>query len=300
MRATPLFFLLLSLAQGAGNRGDVFASIGTRTTTGIIRRYSPAGVLLETWSTGAPGFVAGSAFDAAGNFHVASLSSGRVYTFDKDGNLLREFLTGDRTPESIVFNCAGEMYVGHGRGDHTVRKFAPAGTLLSIYHPSVGPFGADWIDLAADQSTLFYTSEGRLIRRFDLRTERQLPDFAALPGTAQAFAIRLLSDGGLIVADQLDIKRLDAAGKVIKTYDAAGQDFWFSLSLDPDGTSIWASDFVTGMIYRFNLASAAVEFSIDTGFPNQLRGVSALGEVRQGCPSAKQSGDAVGRRPQGN
>jgi hypothetical protein len=87
------------------------------------------------------------------------------------------------------------------------------------------------------------------------------------------FALRLLppgdGSGGLLVThvrrneDQTyfesDIKRLDGSGNVVQTYSVSGADFWFSLALDPNGTSFWAGDGFTGNVYRFNIFTGARE-----------------------------------------
>src|SRR5205823_4836950 len=122
--------------------------------------------------------------------------------------------------------------------------------------------GIDWLALATDQCTLFYSCEGGRIQRWDVCARRQLPDFASLPGSGLAFAIRLLppgdGSGGLLVADNADVKRLDGRGAVVQTYDVAGQPYWFALALDPDGTSFWSGGSNGGSLYRFDLATGAV------------------------------------------
>ena len=148
--------------------------------------------------------------------------------------------------------------------------------------------GSDWIDLAADQTTMFYTSEGRLVYRYDVSTSTQLTNFATLPGPRGpniAFALRLLppgdGSGGLLVADQSNIKRLDGSGAVVQTYDVAGEDGWFSLNLDPNGTSFWAGNFPSSNnFYRFNIATGAIEAGpINTGAGTQLFGLCLKGEL---------------------
>ena len=54
----------------------------------------------------------------------------------------------------------------------------------------------DWLDLAADQKTMFFSDEvSHAVHRFDVSTNTPLPDFATgLPG-ANTFALRLLGPG---------------------------------------------------------------------------------------------------------
>src|SRR3989344_3514419 len=73
-----------------------------------------------------------------------------------------------------------------------------------------------------------------------------------------------------------DIQRYDAAG--VQTYDVAGEDGWFALNLDPNGTSFWAGDFGTNNFYRFGIASGLVEVGpIASG--GSLFGLCVKGEL---------------------
>ena len=73
---------------------------------------------------------------------------------------------------------------------------------------------------------ILYTSEGRQVKRFDVFNNGQLDDFANLGNAGgpnfRLFALRLLPDGGLLVADKGNIKRLNSVGTVVKEYDADG------------------------------------------------------------------------------
>ena len=134
--------------------------------------------------------------------------------------------------------------------------------------------------MAADQCTIFYTSEGGKIKRFNVCTNTQLPDFANIGGNS--FALRLLppfdGSGGLLVANFTTVKRLDGTGAVIQSYDAAGQDQWFALSLDPNGTSFWSGSLNTGTFFRLNISTGAVEVGpIATG--SELDGLCVKGEI---------------------
>src|SRR5207247_193869 len=86
--------------------------------------------------------------------------------------------------------------------------------------------------------------------------------------------------GGLLVADILNVKRLDAGGAVIQTYDVAGEDSWFSLNLDPNGTSFWSGNIDSANIYKFNIATGAVEASFNTGTGSgTIFGICLKGEL---------------------
>jgi sugar lactone lactonase YvrE len=274
--------VLIGLATGNAAQastfqtGDVFAAV----SNGQVQHYDSTPTLLETLNTTQGGFTTGMAFDQAGNLYVTNFSAGSVSKFDNNGNLLGIWgnATGLATPESIVFNQAGDAYVGTLGGG--IVKFDQNGNVLQNLS---GAGRVDWLDLAADQKTIFYTQEGRQILRYDVSTDTQLSDFAALPGAGEAFALRLLSDGGLLVADGDNVKRLDSTGAVVQTYDVAGEDNWFALNLDPDGKSFWSGDFGTANFYKFDIATGNQLTSKNTGTGgNTLFGLAVFGEITQG------------------
>jgi hypothetical protein len=146
--------------------------------------------------------------------------------------------------------------------------------------------GTDWIDLAADQKTLVYSSEGQRVLKYDTSTSTQLADFGAVTGTA-AYALRLLGDGGLLVADTQDVKRLDSTGATTQTYDVASDDGFFALNLDADGTSFWTGSFSTQKLYKFDIATGALLDTIDTTVDitgSSLFGVTVFGEITEAVP----------------
>lgn len=254
--------------------GDVFASVGN----GMVRRFTPSGTLLQTLNTGRGGFTTGSAFDGAGNFYVTDFSAGSVSKFSPTGTLLGTFATGLRTPESIVFDQLGNVYVGQTGGG--INKYDANGTLLNSF---ISGTRIDWMDLAADQRTVYFTQEGNRIGRFDLVTNTFLPDFAT--GFNNAFALRILPDGSVLLADETTVRHVSSVGTLIRTYNAANENTWFALNLDPDGTSFWSGNFGSGNLYRFDIATGAqlASFNAVSG-SFQLFGVSVSGERTVGGP----------------
>ncbi len=72
----------------------------------------------------------------------------------------------------------------------------------------------------------------------------QLPNFnvAPLPG-GEAQDLRVLPDGGVLVASGQVIARLNASGALIQTYGVAGEpSLWGGLDLVGDRT-FWASNY---------------------------------------------------------
>lgn len=274
--------------QNGFQRGDVFVSL----TDGLIKRYSQtSGALLQTLDTltGTGFFMTGGAFDRNTNFFVTGFSARTIYRFDPNGNLLSDFARDfNGRPESILFNGAGQVYVGTVDGDNDVLKYDEAGNVLDRYDVAVERRGSDWIDLAADKCTLYYTSQGARILRYDVCSKTQLTDFVNnLPGSS-SYALRLLPGGGLLVADTNEILRLDATGNITQRYDAPDENDWFALTLDPDGTSFWSAAIASGNIYKFDIASGNQITRILTT-PGSVFGVTVLGEITVVNPSPSPS-----------
>ena len=279
-RTTPwMLSLLIGVLSAGANQparavtpwvtGDVFAGV----SNGTYQVYDNTGVFKEAISDGLDGLTTGCAFNPSlTRLYTTNFRRAKVFVYD-DPNphpVSQIIDTGLTSPggrsESVVFDAAGSFYVGHADGNQLLHKYDAAGNLLMTFSPQIERRGTVWNDLAADQRTMFYASGGGLIKRFDVGSNVQLPDFASIG--RRSFALRLLlpADGraGLIVANVLDIKRLDGSGTVVQTYDVRGEDRWFSMSLDPNRTSFWAGS--TFNFYRFNLVTGAIEVGpINTG-----------------------------------
>src|SRR5439155_22164108 len=129
------------------------------------------------------------------------------------------------------------------------------------------------IDLAPDGCTLYYTSLGHYVSRFNVCTNTQLPNFnaTALPSNAGAVGVRVLPNGaGVIVADSEVIYRLDSTGQIAATYDAVGDDYLASIFLDADGKSFWSSSYGTSNVYKFDILTGAVLMNFYVSDPGTL------------------------------
>jgi hypothetical protein len=259
--------------------GDVFVSVGE----GQVQEWKPDGTFVQTLDTTTNSAeTTGLAFDASGNLYVTDWTASDVTKFTSAGSLAGSFGTGyDAShPESIVFDAAGNAYVGlaDATGD-SLLKFDSAGQPVASFSPVAEDRGTDWIDLAPDQCTVYYTSEGTTVKTFNVCTDSQGADFATgLPGTF-AYALRLLPGGGALVADTQTIVRLDATGQIVQQYDDPGATgFWFSLALDRDGTTFWAGDPTTGEVAHFNIATGSLLSTFTTtpvsGSINQAGGIA--------------------------
>jgi outer membrane protein assembly factor BamB len=263
------------------SEGDVFVSVGN----GKVEHYDPDGNFIQTLDSLTPGaYTTGMAFDSDGKLYVTTFNGAAVKVFDTDGSLLGSFGSGyNASPESILFDSAGNAYVGQADGTGDILKFDSTGASLDSFNVATEARGSDWIDLAADQCTMFYTSEHFGIKRYDVCTDTQLTDFATLPGRP-AFALRILPTGDVLVADSAVIYRVNTTGAVVQTYDAATENNWFALNLDPDGTSFWSADFGTSKVVKFDIASGAILDSFTTQITGQVFGLAIAGELTVARP----------------
>ena len=288
----PLVIAISACAAAGAERGDVFVA----TSNGQVLRFNKSLKWLETLNTGVTNDIGGMSFDINGNLYVTNFNAGNITKFNAYGEIggRNPFVITESNNESIVFDLNGDFYVGIASPRYKaidvnipahIFKFNSAGFLLDLFEVKRENRGADWIDLAADQRTMFYTSEGRKIFRFDVTTKNQLPNFADLSNHAGiACALRLLPDGGLLVADYVNIKRLSAQGEVVQMYDLPGQDGWFALNLDPDGTSFWSGDQTNnGTLAKFNINNGDVlETANDVS--NKIGGLTVYGELTAALP----------------
>jgi hypothetical protein len=264
-------------------KGDILVSIGF----GRVQWRDPSGNLIQTLDTQSKAQNAGLVFNTTDkNLYVADFNARNVSVLDSTGSLIGSFGFGySDWPESILFDRAGNAYIGEAslesqiNGNGTILEFDATGNPISQFTVAAERRGADWIDLASDQCTIYYTSEGISIKRYDVCTNQQLPDFATdLPGGI-AYALRLLPGGGLLVADAQQTLRLDNTGKIVQAYDAPNQDSWFALNLDPDGTSFWSADQKTRDVFKFNIDTGNQILTFNAGDVNGIDGLAIVGEI---------------------
>jgi Big-like domain-containing protein len=269
--------------------GDVFAG----DSNGLIKHFSPTGVLLDTLNTQSNSFEdTGMCFGESGNLRSTNFTANNMTLFDNMGNVLTFPWAGpfSQHPESCVLDATGNIYVGQADGSRDVLKLSPGGTLLASFNVATGPRGSDWIDLAADQCTLYYTSEGNTIRRFDVCGNAQLPDFATGftdPGSSTVcYALRIRPNGEVMVACTDKIYRLSAAGTVIQRYPlpAGETSFLFAMNLDPDNATFWTAGFNSGNIYRINIDTGALVTQFAAG--SAVKGLAIFGEITVARPPA--------------
>ena len=253
--------------------GDVFVSL----EPGPVQWHLPDGTLRSVLVPTVPGLGEGMAFDASGNLHVARWcvdgpcenTGNTIEKFNVLGHSMgevgRDF---NCNPHTIDFDSAGSAYVGQAGCRRTILKFVQSEILPTEHVVAVENQGVFWMDLAPDDCTMFYTSVGPNVKRYDMCAGTQLPDFnaAPLPG-GTTHDLRVLADGGVLVSSGDVIARLDSAGVLTRTYHVPGEGaLWAGLDLAADG-AFWAANYFSSNVHKFNLDDGTHLASFSTGTP---------------------------------
>jgi hypothetical protein len=253
--------------------GDVFVSL----EPGPVQWYTPDGLLRQVLVSTVPGTGEGLGFDPSGNLYVARWCTDPSCT--STGNTIEMFSvlgvsmgavgTGyNCSPHAIVFREDWTAFVGQAGCSGDVLRFTPGTIEPDGFDVAPENQGSFWVDLAPDECTLFYTSMGPNVKRYDTCGGAQLPDFNLdpLPGGV-THDLRVLPDGGVIVSSGEVVVRLDASGALVQTYAVPGEStLWAGLALAADGT-FWAANYYSSIIHKFDLASGIRLAGINTGMP---------------------------------
>jgi sugar lactone lactonase YvrE len=270
------------------DKGDLYVGLDN----GVVQHYTNTGHTRGTPMDSMTGSIksTGMCFDASGNLFSTQLSANTVSKFSASGALISShFGSGyNQGPESCVVNAAGQILVGQAGGSHDVLKFDSSGNLIARYSPTVGPGGTDWIDLGGDQCTLYYTSLGSVVRRFNVCTNSQMSDFATAP-SGPCYAHRVRPNGEVLLTCSDDIYRFDPAGHKFQSYRDSLQPapgVLVSLNLDPDNASFWTAD-APSRVYRVNIAPPGL-LLFTFPIPSVVGGLAVVGEPQQ-MPSPSPS-----------
>jgi hypothetical protein len=251
--------------QGSDWRvGDIFVAVGN----GQYKVYGSDGTFKETISDGLGGITRSCAIDSTYHLLTTNYTNTKVvrraigHPHDSIGTFAGNEIS--LNSDSIVFDGAGNFYVGNAGGTHATVKYNPDGTISTAF-PIAGDQGnknaCGWIDLSADGNTLFYTCEGRSVKRYNVgASPSQLINFATFSGSTHLYALRVLPSsvgGGLLVAAEDEIWLLNSAGAIIRRYDVPGEDNWQVLALDPlPSHRFWAGNPTTQNVYEFDMNDA--------------------------------------------
>jgi hypothetical protein len=242
----------VALGSVAWTVGDVFVATGNGNYQvwhiANPTAKNPVYTNIQPINDGLGGVTSGCAFDSAYRFFGTNFTNTIVDQYSIDATyglagtngLVGKFATGGGTStlnESIAFDGQGNFFVGHEGGSKALEKWTR--TALNANPPvSYGPYqltnswtppqlqlensGVDWLDVAQDGHTIFYTSKGRKIFMFD--TTAATPqavvyaDLSLLGGNVskgKLFAIRVVPSAGAVpgsagvfVADQVHHHRM--------------------------------------------------------------------------------------------
>jgi outer membrane protein assembly factor BamB len=274
----------LSLPPLTFGPGDVLVSL----EPGPVQWYSLNGALRRVLAQTVPGTGEGMAFDASGNLYVTRWcidpvcgtgDTGSVEKYNNLGLPLGEVgPVFNCSPHTILFAAPSTAYVGQAGCGKTILKTSLGATIDAEYTVATEVAGVFWMDLGADGCTMYYTSYGPNVKRFDVCGNTQLADFneAPLPGGA-AQDLRVLPDGGVLVSSGQVIARLNGSGVLTQTYEVAGEGaLWSGLDLVGDGT-FWVGNYRSSNVHRFNLTSGAVVASFNAASPeNTVVGIRVV------------------------
>jgi len=266
IRLLPLgLFVLLAGALIASANGFSPGDILVALANGTVEVRASDGTLKSIMSSPLTGEAKGMALASNGNLLVAydwpeDHSNGNtVGVYRPDGTFAGTFGGSvNCQPLAVHVDAAGNVYVSERACLGRILKFDPSGTLLQRFYVNSDYIGAWWMDLAPDGCTLYYTSSGQNLQRYDVCADTQLPNFNTAPlSTSQyagALGLRILPDGSVLLADRENIQRLDSSGNVFAIYPPSPGNGFAALALDPDGQTFWATDTARSMLFHIDIA----------------------------------------------
>lgn len=184
-------------------------------------------------------------------------------------------LTGSFLIAPATTNSAQLALIDAAHADNQPDAPFAAATRYSLAQPTAG---AGYVALSADAQTVTYTSGGiylatgaHVVKQFDLAGNAQLPDLVTLPTSGvdqpDVKGLCALPDGGWLVCNGGNIKRITSAGAVLQTYtpsSAALGSTLVDVRLTPDATAFWALDLATQSLFKFALVSGAQTYGFRT------------------------------------
>jgi hypothetical protein len=256
--------------------------------------------------TGANG---GLAFDASLNLLVANTAGSQLVKLSPvthqpvappdTGTIATQL-----PPRSMAIAADGTIYVASvGTPTTTIQRFGVAPVASGTFTIPTDSATCIGIDLAPDQSTLYYVSGGRTVRAVSgVNTSTPPPvasTYTTLAGTGVACGLRLLAPadardnpalaptalvGGVIVADDKELKLVRPTGVV--AFDAGtGSKHWVDVAIDPDAGAtpavldFWAVNAGSSpSLVKFRIGGPNPQLAI--GLSGAPRGVAVNGELR--------------------
>jgi hypothetical protein len=245
----------------------------------FVRRYTTLGVAVDGWATqmqNSFGFIA-TGFCRAPNGNVLSTrfndANGAILMSAAGAVLDADFGGLVGADESCAFDQQGNAWLGEAApaaaATAPLRHIAADGRLLQTLQLPVGERGTDWIELDANQCTLYYTSEDSDVRRYDVCTQQPMTHFVT-GLEAPCYALRQLPNHDVMVTCRHRIYRYDASGNLVLEYtkESLGEtdtNGLFAIQLDPDGETFWTGGVNSGRVVRARIDNGTVVVSFNTG-----------------------------------
>jgi outer membrane protein assembly factor BamB len=270
--------------------GDVFVSL----EDGPVQWWTPDGLLRSVMIPTVVGTGEGMAFDSSGNLYVTRWcidgpcdTGNAVEMFNVLGQSMGQVGPDfDCNPHTLVILPDDTTYVGQAGCRKSIWKFVPTAIVPDEYVVAEDSQGVFWMDLAPDGCTMFYTSFGPNVKRFDVCANAQLPDFntAPLPGGIVQ-DLRVLPDGGALVSSGEVVVRLDASGAPAQAYSVPGEGaLWAGLDLI-DANTFWAGNYFSSNLHKFRIDTGEKLATIATGVPAGT--VVGVRVFKQSAPSTR-------------
>ena len=282
--------------------GDVFVGVGngsyqvwhSANPTANNPTYTMQTSTTSPLSDGLGGTTAGCGFDLGYRFFGTNFASTLVdrYSIDNAHPIVEKIPshTGASGAQSVAFDGTTTLYIGYAGGvlggNGTIEKWTKDLTtgkygFSASFTVPVDNSGPGWIDLASDGHTIFYTSQGATIRKFDTSTLTASTYATLSGGSVTLYAIRILPPGdgtaGVLVAGQSEVKLVTSSGGVTKIKFGSNGNLQ-ALTLDPSNpaTTFWVGDASTNAFFRYNVATGQ-QVSLNTGSGTTLGGICVDG-----------------------
>ena len=273
--------------QDAGSTFDTMGNFVVTLFGGeSLSEFDPTGLFLSDVGSGPFNEPESIEQDNMGNFVNGNAGPNNIPADPSCVPTATNFCEGNYCDPTPPYQCYSRCYQPQDGNPGTTYPYCPVlvfdsnFNLVHTWYPEaetapvgleqVDGRGTDWGALVpvpvtnpiTPQCVLRYTSEGILVKQFNICTGTQMADFASgLPGE-NAFELQIAPNGDTFVADTEQVVRLDSSGNVVQTYlsgiGASVDNPIFAMNFDPDGTSFWTGTVGSGDVYKVDIATGTV------------------------------------------
>jgi hypothetical protein len=218
--------------------------------------------------------------------------SALVFSSNTTGTLYLGFYGDEYSVAGGTPSTAASTAVRFLDGTHTDNQTGAPWPVADEWNVLLQSQGSDFIDLAADQTTLYYTSAGTQIMTIDVTTGVQGSTYATVPPASGPRpglrGLRVLPPGdgsnGVLVAAGSCCYWIGPLGNILQTYNPSpadqGQDI-DKLEITNSGETFWCSDQYSTYLFHFDITSGTQLDAVNLNFPpGQLCGFSIVNGYR--------------------